>query len=75
MKDSWARRFFQGCAGGNYFKNGHHGVVSDREVELVEAVVSAAVVQLAHLRDDADKWTFLPGALTLLRMYVAAPDL
>ena len=71
---SWARRFFQGCAGGNYFKNGHHGIVASREVALIEAMVSAAVVQLAHLRTDEDRWTYLPAALDLLKLYVAAPD-
>ncbi len=74
VRDSWARRFFHGCAGGNYFKNGHHGIVSNREVELIEAMVSAAIVQLAYLREDEDKWTYLPSALNLLKMYVAAPD-
>jgi uncharacterized protein len=70
---SWAWRFLQGCAGGNYFKNDDHGVVAEDEVRFVEAMVSAAVVELAHLKADELQWKYLPMALNLFKLYVDAP--
>ena len=69
---SWAWRFLQGCAGGNYFKNDDHGVVAEDEA-VVEAMVSAAVVELAHLKSDELQWKYLPMALNLFKLYVDAP--
>lgn len=74
LSESWAKRFLRGCAGSNYFKNGHHGVVSRHEVELVEAMVAAAVVELAHLTRDSEQWAYLPHALGLFQLYLMAPD-
>jgi radical SAM protein with 4Fe4S-binding SPASM domain len=71
---SWAWRFLQGCAGGNYFKNEDHGVVAEDEVQFVEAMVSAAVVELAHLKSDDLQWKYLPMALNLFKLYVDAPS-
>jgi uncharacterized protein len=73
---SWARRFFMGCAGGNYFKNEDHGTVTDFEVELVEAMVSAAIVELSILKETApDKLESLPALIGLFKMYVNTPQL
>ncbi len=74
LSSSWARQFLHGCAGSNYFKNGHHGAVSQHEVELVESMVAAAVVELAHLSLDSEQWDYLPHALGLFRLYLMAPD-
>jgi uncharacterized protein len=71
---SWAWRFLQGCAGGNYFKNEDHGIVADDEIRLVEAMVSAAVVELAHLKSDELQWKFLPLALNLFKLFIDAPQ-
>jgi uncharacterized protein len=73
---SWARRFFMGCAGGNYFKSEDHGVVTDFDVELVEAMVSAAIVELSYLKEnDPDKLASLPSVIQLFKMYVNTPPL
>jgi uncharacterized protein len=74
VRGSWARRFVRVCAGGNYFRNGHHGTVSPWEVRLIEAMASAAVVELAHLSRDRDRWQYLPLALRLSKMYFLAPE-
>lgn len=74
VAQSWAGRFVHGCAGGNYFKNGHQGAVSRQEVELIEAMASAAVVELAHLSLDESLWNYLPYAIRLFRMYQLVPD-
>lgn len=74
--NSWARRFFTGCAGGNYFKNEDHGAVTDFDVELVEAMVSAAVVELSHIKaNDPEKLASLPSVLQLFKLYVNTPQL
>jgi uncharacterized protein len=70
---SWAWRFLQGCAGGNYFKNDSHGIVAEDEIRLVEAMVSAAVVELAYLKSDELQWKYLPMALNLFKLFVDAP--
>jgi uncharacterized protein len=70
---SWAWRFLQGCAGGNYFKNEDHGIVADDEIRLVEAMVGAAVVELAHLKSDEQQWKYLPLAMNLFKLFVDAP--
>jgi uncharacterized protein len=70
---SWAWRFLQGCAGGNYFKNENHGIVAAAEVSLVEAMVSAAVVDLAHVKADEQQWKYLPLALNLFKLFIDAP--
>lgn len=73
---SWARRFFMGCAGGNYFKNEDHGTVNDFEVELVEAMVSAAIVELSILKQqEPDKLASLPSIIKLFKFYVNTPPL
>ncbi len=73
---SWARRFFMGCAGGNYFKNEDHGTVNDFEVELVEAMVSAAIVELSMLKQhDPEKLESLPAVIQLFKFYVNTPPL
>lgn len=73
---SWARRFFMGCAGGNYFKNEDHGIVGDFEVELVEAMVSAAIVELSILKEtEPEKLESLPMVIQLFKMYVNTPQL
>ena len=73
LSASWAQRFFHGCAGGNYFKTGHPGTVLDFEVKLTEAMVAAAVVELAHLRQNQSKWNFRPKAIALFNLYQNTP--
>jgi sulfatase maturation enzyme AslB (radical SAM superfamily) len=70
---SWAWRFLQGCAGGNHFKNEDHGVIANEEIRLVEAMVSAAVVELAHLKEDEQQWKYLPLAMNLFKLFIDAP--
>ncbi len=74
IRSSWAKKFFRGCAGGNFFKNGHHGAVSDIEVSLIEEMAASAVVELAHLAEDKESWEYLPHALNLFKLYLLAPD-
>ena len=71
---SWAGRFVNGCAGGNYLKHGQHGVVSRQEVQLVEAMATAAIVELAHLSQDENRWNYLPHAIRLFKLYQLVPD-
>jgi uncharacterized protein len=70
---SWARRLIRGCAGANFFKNGHHGTISGDEVRLVESMVRAAVVELAHLATDAEASAYLPMAMRMFTGYLDAP--
>jgi sulfatase maturation enzyme AslB (radical SAM superfamily) len=73
---SWARRFFTGCAGSNFFKQEDHGVISPGEVTFVEQLACAAVVQLAHLaQEDPDTLRFLPSAIQLFKAHLNAPML
>lgn len=73
---SWARRFFMGCAGGNFFKSEDHGVISDFEVELVESMASAVIVELSHLhQEQKDKVNALPLVLQLFKLFVNTPQL
>jgi len=74
LSSSWASRFLNGCAGGNYFKSGNHGNVSRDEVAVVEAMARAAVVELAHLRLDPGLWQYLPHALRLYKVYTALEE-
>jgi uncharacterized protein len=73
LKQSWARRFLAGCAGGNYFQRDDHGSVGSNEVALTEAMVSAAVVELAHLDKIGADFGYLPLALRFYRAYLNAP--
>lgn len=73
---SWARRFFMGCAGGNYFKNGDHEIVSDFEVSLVESMASAAIIKLANLKhDEEEKFFSFPQVLQLFKIFTNVPAL
>jgi uncharacterized protein len=71
LSSSWATRFLNGCAGGNYLKSGDHGHVSDNEIRIVESMAGAAIVELAHLRLDEDLWAYLPHSLRLYKLYTA----
>jgi uncharacterized protein len=75
LKNSWARRFLTGCAGGNYFQRGHHGTVGTNEVMLAESMVSAAVVELSHLDEIGADPGYMPLALRFFRTYLSAPML
>jgi len=72
-RTSFARRFIAGCAGGNYFRGGDHAASSADGVQLVEAMVAATVVTLAHL-DGGDR-RFVPLGVDLLRRWLGAPVL
>lgn len=76
LEGSWARRFLAGCAGANYFRNGNHGHVSETDVELVEHMVAAAVVEVAHaVQYEPNRVGYLPIGIDLLRAYVNAPGI
>jgi len=70
LSQSWAKKFLNGCAGGNYFKSGHHGLVSENEIRLVESMVEAAIVELSHMKTDL--LNYLPHAIKLFRWYNAS---
>lgn len=71
---SWAHRLFSGCAGANFFARDHHGATSPEEVELVEAMAAAVVVELTELLTHApDARDYLPLGLQLLSQYVLTP--
>ena len=72
---SWARRFLTGCAGSNYFQREDHGKVGPAEVALTEAMVSAAIVELAHLDEIGGQLDYLPLSLRFHRAYLGAPPL
>jgi len=73
LRDSWARRFVAGCAGANFFQSGDHGQISAEHVQLTEAMVEAAVVELVHLDDLGADAQYLPLALRLHRACINAP--
>ncbi|MEV7685607.1 radical SAM protein [Streptomyces bungoensis] len=75
LNDSWARRFLAGCAGGNFFQRGDHGIVGASDIALAEVMVSAAVVELAHLDEIGGDIDYMPLALRFYRTYLGAPAL
>jgi uncharacterized protein len=75
LQESWARRFLTGCAGSNYFQREHHGKVGEGEVALTEAMVAAAIVELAHLDEIGGQLDYLPLSLRFYRAYIGAPPL
>jgi len=73
LKQSWARRFLAGCSGSNYFQRNDHGSVGASEVALTESMVSAAVVELAHLDRIKADLDYMPIALRLYKAFLGAP--
>jgi len=69
LNKSWASRFLNGCAGGNFFKNGRHGIVSEKEILLIESMAQTAIVELSHLSIIKEKWEYLPISLNLFMLY------
>lgn len=73
VQSSWARRFFAGCAGSNFFKEGDHSQVGGGEVALVEGMVAAAVVTMTQLLNRPVDLAYLPLAIKILRGHMNAP--
>jgi uncharacterized protein len=76
LATSYARRFLGGCAGANYFQQGHHGNIDAGAVELVEAMLAAAIVEVAHeVEDNPGRAGYLPLGIDLLKAFVNAPGM